>query len=192
VNEVKRCGWSGTDPLYTSYHDAEWGVPQHDDRVLFEYLLLDGAQAGLSWITILRKRDGYRRAFDQFDAEKIARYDQAKIAALLNDSSIVRNRLKIEAAVHNARAYLAVREQFGSFDRYLWQFVDGKPIQHRFNTLTELPATTPVSDQLSHDLRKRGFKFVGSTIVYAFMQGAGMVNDHLLSCFRYQEVAGIT
>jgi DNA-3-methyladenine glycosylase I len=175
-----------------AYHDTEWGYPQHQDQILFEFLLLDGAQAGLSWITILRKRDAYRRAFDQFDAEKIARYDQTKIAALLNDSGIVRNRLKIESAVTNARAYLTIRDQFGSFDRYLWQFVDGKPIQHTFNTLAEIPATTPHSDKLSQDLRKRGFKFVGSTIVYAFMQGAGLVNDHLLSCFRYQEVSQLT
>ncbi|MHB8626107.1 MAG: DNA-3-methyladenine glycosylase I [Aggregatilineales bacterium] len=153
--------------------------------------MLDGAQAGLSWITILRKRDAYRRAFDQFDAEQVARYDQTKIAALLADSGIVRNRLKIESAVHNARAYLAVREQFGTFDHYLWQFVDGKPIQHTFTALSEIPATTPLSDKLSQDLRKRSFKFVGSTIIYAFMQAAGMVNDHLLTCFRHQEIAGL-
>jgi DNA-3-methyladenine glycosylase I len=191
MDSISRCGWCGTDVLYTSYHDVEWGVPQHDDQKLFEMLVLDGAQAGLSWITILRKRDAYRRAFDQFDAERVARYDQTKIAELLTDASIVRNRLKIESAVQNARAYLAVREQFGTFDRYLWKFVDGKPIQHAFNTLSEIPATTPLSDKLSQDLRKRGFKFVGSTIIYAFMQAAGMVNDHLLSCFRYQEVAGL-
>ena len=188
---ITRCGWCGTDPLYTSYHDVEWGVPQHDDRKLFEMSVLDGAQAGLSWITILRKREAYRRAFDQFDAEQVVRYDQAKIASLLTDPGIVRNRLKIESAVHNARAYLAVREQFGTFDRYLWQFVDGKPVQHSFSALSEVPPTTPLSDQLSQELRKRGFKFVGSTIVYAFIQAAGLVNDHLLSCFRYQEVAGM-
>jgi DNA-3-methyladenine glycosylase I len=170
------------------YHDEEWGVPVHSDRKLFEFLLLEGAQAGLSWITILRKRENYRRAFAGFDPAKIARYDGSKIRALLTNDGIVRNRLKIVAAVENAKAFLRVKEEFGSFDRYLWQFVGGKPIVNRRRSLKDIPARTPESDALSGDLKKRGFKFVGSTICYAHMQAVGMVNDHVRSCFRYREL----
>ena len=180
-----RCAWVGDDPLYLAYHDQEWGVPVHDDRVLFEFLILEGAQAGLSWITILKKRDNYRRAFDNFDARKIARYDDAKVRALLADPGIVRNRLKIAATIQNAKAFLAVQKEFGSFDAYVWQFVGGKPKQNRWKTIAAAPAKTPESDALSKDLLKRGFKFVGSTICYAFMQAVGMVNDHTVDCFRY-------
>ncbi len=184
----KRCAWAGTDPLYVSYHDTEWGVPLHDDRKLFESLVLDGAQAGLSWITILKKRENYRRAFDEFDAERIASYDDAKILELLSNSGIVRNRLKIESAVRNARAYLSVREEFGSFDAYLWRFVGGETIRNAWRTEEEIPASTPESEAMSKDLKSRGFRFVGPTICYAFMQAAGLVNDHVLDCFRYGEV----
>lgn len=183
-----RCAWCGDDPLYVAYHDAEWGVPLHDDRALFEFLILEGAQAGLSWITILRKRENYRRAFDGFDAEKIARYGSRKVAALLADAGIVRNRLKIESAITNARAFLRVQEDFGSFDRYLWQFVGGAPIQNARRSLEDLPAKTPESDAMSKDLVRRGFKFVGSTICYAHMQATGMVNDHTTGCFRHEAV----
>jgi DNA-3-methyladenine glycosylase I len=185
-----RCAWSQHSDIYVAYHDQEWGVPLHDDRLLFEFLVLEGAQAGLSWITILRKRDNYRQAFDHFDAEKIVRYDDARVAALLQDPGIVRNRLKVQAAIHNARAFLAVRDEFGSFDRYIWQFVDGQPIVNRFASMGELPAKTPRSDAMSKDLAKRGFKFVGSTICYAYMQATGMVNDHTVDCFRWQDLAG--
>ena len=171
------------------YHDVEWGVPEHDDGKLFEKLILDGAQAGLSWLTILKKRDGYRRAFDGFDASKIARYTERDITRLLGDSGIVRNRLKIHAAIANARAYLALREDLGSFDRYLWQFVGGRPKHNRWRTMSQPPGRTLESDAMSKELRQRGFKFVGSTICYAFMQAVGMVNDHLLNCFRHREVA---
>lgn len=171
-----------------AYHDAEWGVPLHDERGLFELLILEGAQAGLSWSTILQKREAYRRAFDGFDAEKIARYTAAKKAALLRDEGIVRNRLKIEAAVGNAKAFLKVREEFGSFDTYIWGFVGGKPIRNRFRRPSEVPARTPESDAMSKDLRRRGFRFVGSTICYAYMQATGMVNDHLVACFRHKQV----
>ena len=184
----KRCAWAGTDPLYVAYHDTEWGVPLHDDRKLFESLVLDGAQAGLSWITILKKRENYRRAFDEFDAERIASYDEAKILELLSNSGIVRNRLKIESAVRNARAYLSVREEFGSFDAYLWRFVGGETIRNAWRTEEEIPASTPESEAMSKDLKSRGFRFVGPTICYAFMQAAGLVNDHVLDCFRYGEV----
>lgn len=183
----KRCPWAGIDPLYISYHDLEWGVPLHDDQQLFEFLLLEGAQAGLSWITILKKRQGYRKAFDNFSAEKIARYDVSKEAALLKDSSIVRNRLKVKAFIGNARAYLDLLEQERSFDQYLWKFVDGKSIQNRWTRLEDLPAKTPIAEEMSQDLKNRGFKFVGPTICYAFMQATGMVNDHLVDCFRHQE-----
>jgi len=185
----KRCAWSGTDPLYVAYHDEEWGVPVHDDRVLFEFLVLEGAQAGLSWSTILRKRDAYRRAFDRFDPRKVARYDKRKVASLLADASIVRNRAKIESAIKNAKAFLDVQEEFGSFDAYQWRFVDGRPIQNRRRAIGDVPATTAESDALSKDLKSRGFSFVGSTIVYSHMQAVGMVNDHLVDCFRYREVA---
>jgi DNA-3-methyladenine glycosylase I len=180
-----RCAWVNDDPLYIDYHDQEWGVPVHDDRVLFEFLILEGAQAGLSWITILKKRDNYRRAFDNFDPRKIARYDDAKVRALLADPGIVRNRLKIAAAIQNAKAFLAVQKEFGSFDAYVWQFVGGKPKQNRWKTIAAAPAKTPQSDALSKDLLQRGFKFVGSTICYAFMQAVGIVNDHTVDCFRY-------
>jgi DNA-3-methyladenine glycosylase I len=182
-----RCDWAKND-LAIRYHDAEWGVPAHDDKTLFEFLILEGAQAGLSWDTILRKRENYRAAFDNFDAEKIALYDAKKIAELLLNEGIVRNRLKIAAAVRNARGYLKIKEEFGSFDSYVWQFVGGKPIVNAWKSMSEVPAQTPVSDAMSRDLKKRGFNFVGSTIMYAFMQACGLVNDHLVSCFRYEEV----
>ena len=184
-----RCEWCGTDPLYVAYHDQEWGVPVHDDRKLFEFLVLEGAQAGLSWLTVLRKREAYRKAFDHFDPEKVAAYDEAKIQELLANSGLIRNRLKIESAVRNARAFLRVQEEFGTFDAYVWRFVDGQPIQNAWKSLRELPAQTPESEALSRDLRQRGFTFVGPTICYAHMQATGMVNDHLVSCFRHQEVA---
>lgn len=187
--KTKRCAWAGTDPLYVAYHDQEWGVPVHDDRILFEFLVLEGAQAGLSWITILRKRDAYRRAFDRFDPRKVARYDNQKIAALLADAGIVRNRAKIESAIKNARAFLDVQAQFGSFDVYQWRFVDGRPIQNRRRAVGDVPARTRQSDAMSADLKSRGFTFVGSTIIYAHMQAVGMVNDHVVACFRHREVA---
>ncbi|WP_394822923.1 DNA-3-methyladenine glycosylase I [Pendulispora albinea] len=181
---LKRCAWPTADPLYLRYHDEEWGVPQHDERKLFEMLVLEGAQAGLSWITILRKRENYRRAFDGFDAEKIARYGAKKRAALLADEGIVRNRLKIDAAIGNARAFLEVREREGSFDRFLWSFVDGRPIVRRPRTMKDVPVSTPESDAMSKELKARGFRFVGSTILYAFMQACGLVDDHVRGCFR--------
>lgn len=183
-----RCDWAGTDPLYHTYHDTEWGVPLHDDQQLFEFLLLEGAQAGLSWITILRKRENYRRAFDQFDPQKIARYDEAKMATLLQDVGIVRNRLKVRGFVQNARAYLDLVSAEGSFDQWLWQFVDGRPQLNQWATMGDVPAETAVSRALSKSLKQRGFTFVGPTIIYAFMQATGMVNDHLTSCFRYAEL----
>jgi DNA-3-methyladenine glycosylase I len=189
---MKRCDWAGTDPLYVAYHDEEWGVPVHDDRRLFEFLVLEGAQAGLSWLTILRKREHYRRAFAGFDPTKVARFDRRKRDRLLQDPGIVRNRLKIEASIGNARAFLAVQEEFGSFDAYLWRFVDGRPVQNRWQRLRDLPAQTPASEALSRDLRQRGFRFVGPTICYAHMQATGMVNDHLLGCFRYPQVARLS
>jgi DNA-3-methyladenine glycosylase I len=185
----KRCAWSGTDPLYVAYHDEEWGVPVHDDRRLFEFLILEGAQAGLSWSTILRKRDAYRRAFDWFDPGNVARYDKRKIGALLADPGIVRNRAKIESAVKNAKAFLDVQEEFGSFDTYQWRFVDGRPIQNRRRAVKDIPARVTQSDAMSKDLKSRGFTFVGSTIIYAHMQAIGMVNDHVVDCFRHREVA---
>jgi DNA-3-methyladenine glycosylase I len=185
-----RCGWAGTDPLYRAYHDREWGVPLHDDRRLFELLCLEGAQAGLAWITILRKRAGYRRAFDRFDARKIAAYRAARIRTLLADPGIVRNRLKVAGVVQNARAFLALRTELRSFDRFVWSFVGGKPRQNAWRSLREVPALTPESDALSKALRRRGFTFVGSTICYAFMQAAGLVNDHVVDCFRHPELAG--
>ncbi|MDA0734135.1 MAG: DNA-3-methyladenine glycosylase I [Chloroflexi bacterium] len=183
-----RCAWTGSDPLMIEYHDHEWGVPQHDDRVLFEYIILDGAQAGLSWLTILKKREGYRRAFDGFDVGLIAQYDDAKIVQLLQDPAIVRNRLKVNSAVTNARAFIAVQQEFGSFDAYLWSFVGNQTQKNAWPADTEIPAKTPVAEVLSKDLLKRGFKFVGPTICYAFMQAAGMVNDHVVQCFRYDQV----
>ncbi|UYN89164.1 MAG: DNA-3-methyladenine glycosylase I [Anaerolineales bacterium] len=186
--EPTRCGWHGTDPLYIQYHDEEWGVPLHDERCLFEMLILEGAQAGLSWITVLRKRDAYRKAFDNFDPNKVARYTDKKIARLLADPGIIRNRAKINAAVGNAQAFLAVQKEFGSFDAYIWQFVGGKPIQNKRKSLRDIPAETDESRAMSKDLKKRGFRFVGPTICYAHMQATGMVNDHLVGCFRYKEV----
>ncbi len=184
----QRCEWAGfVNADYIRYHDEEWGVPVHDDRKQFEFLILEGAQAGLSWWTILSRRDGYRRAFADFDPEKVARFTKNRIERLLGDERIIRNKLKINAAVTNAQAFLAVKEEFGRFDDYLWQFVDGRTIQNRWKSLQELPVTTRQSDALSKDLKQRGFKFVGSTIMYAHMQAVGMVNDHLVSCFRHQE-----
>ena len=187
-----RCGWCGDDPLYVTYHDEEWGVPVYDDRTLFEFLILEGAQAGLSWSTILKKREAYRRAFDDFDVEKIARYDGIKISALLADPGIVRNQLKIGSAVTNAQAFLKLQDEWGSFSEYFWSFVDGRPIQNAWRTLAEIPAKTPLADTISKDLKNRGFRFVGPTIVYAHMQATGMVNDHLVDCFRYPEIVAMS
>ena len=182
---MQRCPWCGSDPLYVHYHDTEWGVPSHDDRHLFEMLVLEGAQAGLSWITILRKREAYREAFANFDAARVARFTPARVERLLTNEGIVRNRLKVEGAVKSARAYLAVSKEFGSFDRYIWQFVGGRPIVNAFERMSDVPPRTEISDVMSKDLKKRGFTFVGSTICYAFMQATGMVNDHLTGCFRW-------
>ena len=183
-----RCGWSFGHPLMIEYHDTEWGVPVHDDRKLFEFLVLDAAQAGLSWRTVLLKRENYRKAFDNFDAEKVARYTEKRVQRLLTNSGIIRNRLKVQSAVTNARAMLKVRDAFGSFDKYIWQFVGGRTLTNRFETMKQIPATSKESDAMSKDLKARGFNFVGSTICYAFMQAAGMVNDHLVTCFRHREV----
>jgi DNA-3-methyladenine glycosylase I len=183
----KRCGWARED-LMTEYHDTEWGVPQHEDRALFEFLILEGAQAGLSWSTILRKRENYRAAFDGFDARQIARYGEPKTAALMADAGVVRNHLKIAAAIGNARAFLKVQDECASFDAYIWRFVDGRPVRNRWRRMEDVPASTPQSDAMSKDLARRGFRFVGSTICYAFMQATGMVNDHLVSCFRHNVV----
>lgn len=185
MTDSSRCPWATADPLYLAYHDDEWGVPVHDDRTLFEFLILEGAQAGLSWITILRKRDAYRRAFDNFDPAAVAAFDDDKIASLLADPGIVRNRLKIRAAVDNARAFLAVQREFGRFDAYVWSFVGGRPRVNHWTALAEVPAETAESRALSADLKRRGFRFVGPTIMYAFMQAVGMVNDHLTTCFRH-------
>ncbi|WP_299712111.1 DNA-3-methyladenine glycosylase I [uncultured Tenacibaculum sp.] len=184
----KRCFWVTEDPLYIDYHDNEWGVPVYDDETLFEFLILETFQAGLSWITILKKRENFRAAFDGFDYKKIAKYDEAKFNELLLNQGIIRNKLKIKSAISNANAFMEVQKEFGSFSTYIWAFCDGKPIKNNFKTREEVPATTPLSDKISKDLKKRGFKFVGSTIVYAFMQATGMVNDHTTDCFRYNEV----
>ena len=190
---MQRCGWaSSVDPQYQEYHDREWGVPIHDDRLLFEFLVLEGAQAGLSWGTILRKRENFRRAFDGFDPDRVSRYDQRKVASLLGDSGIIRNALKINSAIQNAKAFLAVQREFGSFDNYVWRFVGGKPKVNRWRTLSLIPAKTPESEAMSRDLLKRGFRFVGPTICYAHMQATGMVNDHVVRCFRYGELGGRT
>lgn len=186
---VTRCPWPGDDPLYQRYHDREWGVPVSNDRRLFEFLVLEGAQAGLSWLTILRKRPAYRRAFDRFDFTKIARYREAKIRALLQDAGIVRNELKIRSSVDNARAFIELRREFGSFSRYTWDFIGGKPIHNHWRHMREVPARTPLSDALARDLKQRGFAFFGSTICYAHMQAVGMVNDHLVHCFRHRQLA---
>ena len=184
-----RCPWAGSDPLYLRYHDEEWGVPVHDDRHFFEMLVLEGAQAGLAWITILRKRQGYRDAFDGFDPAVVARYDDRRVEALLGNPAIVRNRLKVESALGNASAFLRVQEEHGSFDRYVWHFVDGRPRQNRWRAMAEVPAETPESRAMSRDLKRRGFRFVGPTICYAFMQATGLVNDHLVDCFRREQLA---
>ncbi len=186
-----RCGWCGTDPLYVAYHDEEWGVPVRDDRTLFEFVILEGAQAGLSWSTILTKREGYRRLYDGFDPELVARYGDAKVAELLTDPAVVRNRAKVAASIGNAWAFLEVQSEFGSFSDYIWRFTDGRPIQNSWKTLAQLPAKTALAETISKDLKQRGFKFVGPTIVYAHMQATGMVNDHLVSCFRYPVIAAL-
>ena len=186
--ELKRCDWSTKDPLYIAYHDNEWGTPLHDEQQLFEFLILETFQAGLSWITVLRKRENFRKAFDNFDYKKVALYDEDKILDLLQDAGIIRNKLKVRAAVSNAQAFMKIQEEFGTFDKYIWGFVDGKAIQNNRKSMKELPPTTEISDKLSKDLKKRGFKFVGSTVVYAHMQATGMVNDHVVDCFRYDEV----
>jgi DNA-3-methyladenine glycosylase I len=180
--------WAGEEPIYQRYHDREWGVPLHNDRKLFEFLVLEGAQAGLSWITILKKRPNYRKAFDKFDFNKVARYGEAQVRRLLGDSGIVRNELKIRSAISNARAFLDVREEFGTFNKYIWRFVDGVPVQNRWKSLKQIPASTALSDAVSKDLKQRGFTFVGSTIVYSHMQATGLVNDHVLDCFRYKQI----
>jgi len=183
-----RCPWVKDDPLMRQYHDKEWGTPLHNDRKIFEFLILEGFQAGLSWLTILRKRENFRKAFDNFDFNKIAEYDSERINSLLQDSGIIRNKLKIHSAVTNAKAFIAVREEFGTFDTFIWSFVDGKPLQNKLKSFSEMPAKTELSDLISKDLKKRGFKFVGSTIVYSHMQATGMVNDHLVHCFRHDEI----
>ncbi|MCZ7602494.1 MAG: DNA-3-methyladenine glycosylase I [Melioribacteraceae bacterium] len=185
---MQRCPWCGDDPLYVKYHDTVWGVPEHNDRKLFAKLCLDGAQAGLSWITILRKEKNYNKAFDNFDAKKMANYNQKKIDELLNNPGIIRNKLKVNAFITNAQSYLQVKKEFGSFDKYIWHFSDFKTVNNKFKSLKEVPAKTPLAEEISKDLKKRGFKFVGPTIVYAFMQAIGMVNDHLIDCFRYKAV----
>jgi DNA-3-methyladenine glycosylase I len=186
----ERCAWVGTEPLYLAYHDREWGVPVHDDRLLFEFLVLEGAQAGLSWLTILKKREGYRQAFADFDPQQVARFDRADVDKLLSDPGIVRNRLKVESAISNAQAFLRVQEESGSFDAYVWRFVDGETIQNRWTTIAEVPAKTAEAEHLSKDLKRRGFRFVGPTIMYAHMQATGMVNDHTVECFRWAELGG--
>lgn len=183
-----RCGWSSGDPIMTKYHDLEWGVPVHDDRKLYEFIVLEGAQAGLSWITVLKKREAYRKAFEEFDFNKVANFDDKVMEKLLEDKGIIRNKLKIRAAILNARALLSVRDEFASFDEYLWQFSSGKTIKNAWHTLSQIPSRSDVSDRMSKDLVRRGFKFVGTTICYAHMQATGMVNDHLVSCFRYYEI----
>ena len=188
MDSKKRCKWCLGDPLYESYHDLEWGVPLRDEQSLFEFLVLETFQAGLSWITILRKREYFRLAFDHFDYQKIARYPESKIASLLKDTGIVRNQLKIWATVHNAQCFIEVQKEFGSFSKYIWAFVEDRPIQNQFATQESIPATTPLATQISKDLKKRGFKFVGPTVIYAHMQATGMVNDHVVDCFRYQEI----
>lgn len=183
-----RCEWCGDDPLYIKYHDEEWGVPVHDDRVHFEFMILEGAQAGLSWSTVLKKRENYRKAYENFDPAKIASFNEKKINELTADQRIIRNKLKIRSSISNAQLFLKIQEEFGSFDRYFWNFVDHRPVQNEFHTISDLPATTEVSDSIAKDLKKKGFKFMGSTIVYAHMQACGLVNDHVMGCFRYRDV----
>lgn len=185
---MERCPWPDLDAMYIKYHDEEWGVPVHDDRKHFEFLVLEGAQAGLSWATILKRRENYRQAYDNFDPAKVARYDDAKVAELLANAGIIRNRKKIESSINNAKRFLEMQQEFGSFDKYIWAFVNFKPVINSWKKLSELPATTELSDRISKDLKKRGFSFVGSTIIYAHMQAIGLVNDHLVSCFRYKQV----
>jgi DNA-3-methyladenine glycosylase I len=191
MTAIHRCAWPGNDPLYISYHDEEWGVPLHDDHRLFEFLILDAFQAGLSWLTILRKRENFRRAFNQFDPGKIVAYSDKEVTHLMQDAGIVRNRQKILATIGNAGAFLEIQAEFGSFDSYIWQFVEGRPLHNRWKTDAQVPATSPASEAMSRDLRTHGFRFVGPTICYAFMQAAGMVNDHITTCFRYREVAAM-
>jgi len=188
MSTIQKCGWCIGDPLYEAYHDEEWGTPVYDDDTLFEFLILETFQAGLSWITVLRKRENFRKAFDNFDYKKVVTYNQKKIDILLQDSGIIRNKLKINATITNAQAFMKIQEEFGSFSAYIWEFVDGKPIKNKIKNYNEGPANTPLSDTISKDLKKRGFKFVGSTVVYAHMQATGMVNDHEVSCFRYNIV----
>jgi len=183
-----RCAWSTKEKIYIDYHDREWGVPVHNDRKLYEFLVLEGMQAGLSWLTILKKRDNFRKAFDKFDFNKVAGYDKRKINSLLKDPGIIRNRLKIEAAVANAKAFLNIRKEFGTFNKYIWEFTGGRPVVNKFRSIREIPARTELSDKISEDLRKKGFRFVGSTIIYAHMQATGMVNDHTVDCFRYSQL----
>lgn len=185
---LNRCPWCGTDELYVRYHDEEWGIPVHDDKKHFEFLVLESAQAGLSWLTILRKRENYRKAYDGFDVEKVARYDENKINELLQNSGIIRNRRKIEASINNARQFLKVQKEFGSFDNYIWSFVDYKPVVNCWENIQQLPARSELSDRVSKDLKSRGFKFLGSTIIYAHLQATGLINDHLVNCFRYNEI----
>jgi DNA-3-methyladenine glycosylase I len=187
ADDLKRCSWAGNDLLYQKYHDEEWGQAVHDDQKLFEFLILETFQAGLSWITILRKRENFREAFDQFDYKKVAKYDEQKESELLQNAGIIRNKLKIKAAINNAQAFMKVQEEFGSFDHYMWGFVNHQPLINHFDSLSEVPAKTPLSDEFSKDLKQRGFKFVGSTVVYAHMQACGMVNDHVVTCFRHPE-----
>jgi DNA-3-methyladenine glycosylase I len=190
MNQPPSCDWPSNDPLLIAYHDTEWGTPVHDDQKWFEFIVLDAFQAGLSWRTVLHKRDNFRRAFDHFDPEKVALYDENKMHALAEDAGIIRNRLKIRSAVTNAKAFLKIREEFGTFDAYIWGFTGGRVVQHRLTSMAGMPAKTELSDRISKDMKKRGFSFVGSTIVYAFLQAAGVVNDHLVGCFRYRELAG--
>ncbi|MBT4501973.1 MAG: DNA-3-methyladenine glycosylase I [Gemmatimonadetes bacterium] len=185
---MERCAWAGDDPLYMRYHDEDWGVPVHEDRTHFEFLVLESAQAGLSWITVLRRRENYRRLYDQFDPRIVAEYGEEKIEALLGDAGIIRNRMKVESSVNNARRFLEVQEEFGSFNRYLWNFVGGKPLVNRWSEMSQIPASTELSDRVSKDLKKRGFRFIGTTIIYAHLQAVGLVNDHLVGCFRYKEI----
>ena len=188
MNELNRCPWCGTDELYVKYHDEEWGVPVHDDHKHFEFLVLESAQAGLNWLTILRKRENYRLAYDNFDAEKVANYDEAKVNELLNNAGIIRNRRKIEASINNAKRFLEIQKEFGSFDTFIWSFVGDQPLKNEWQDTTQVPATTELSDNVSKELKKRGFKFLGSTIIYAHLQAIGMINDHITSCFRYNQV----
>ena len=192
MKEIQRCDWPGSNDLMIKYHDEEWGVPNHDDRKWFEYITLDAFQAGLSWAIVLNKRENFRKAFDNFNPDKIAEYNQSRIDALIQNAGIIRNKLKINATISNAKAFLDIQKEFGTFDKYIWQFVDGKPIINHWQTTEEIPASTLESDKLSKDLKSHGFKFVGTTICYAFMQGTGLVNDHLVSCFRYKELNKIT